>query len=1317
MRKWGVILLFNFGFQLALNAAGFISSNHVGIEHGLSQSSANAIIQDRFGFVWIATNDGLNRFDGQRFEIFDVPEFDSTGFQNNSFTALCYDQDDNLWCGTNASLYCFDNRLRHFIPVRLNSSEQNPEGERIFVRKIFQRKSGQILVLTPRRVLKYTSDNKLESIKLNTDENKIVRLQTLFEDNKNRLWLGTSNGLLAYDEASGIFNPYGSFGINNLPIIEIANHENGGLIVYSTNKIFIIDSEQNSFYEPGINNSLKGYQFTSIFTDRDRNVWLGTSENGLLQLNQNFNEIKSVYNVENELIHSNQIKSITQDLHGLVWVGTADNGVFILNLDEQMIRKAESGKLLPSGVTCMVPVPEVTGKLWAGTAHHGIVLLDYSDFDNVQIAKVPNNFLKKLDQCKINSMLCYKQRLYVATQDKGLVCLKTNHEQFISVESFSSLEESGKELGALSDLVLGTDQLIYFSSNLHGLCCFNPATRKIKQVPLVIETDEVSRNKRYRDHWITSIYSDPKGYLWIGADGTGLFRLNLQNPQAQVEYFNFDVLFKYPINCIYKSGKTLYIGTQGIGLVEIDLESQKLNRIDTRVGMASNVVRSVVADFQGNIWLGTNRGMSKYVPQNKTVINYTGSYYLQGYEFNDNAVTIDPQGTLFFSGMGGINFLKPSESVANQEAPLIQISELLINNQKIMPGMVYNERVVIDKPVEMLEQLVLNHRDRVLTFTISPIHFSDSRNNIFYYQLEPFDKNWVKRDMSNRYVTYNNLKGGDYRFKIKALSSDGIMSEVKTLYVKVKPPLWEKAWFNLLIYSLAGLFIALLFLIWYRNQKQREFQLEHEKNTMQSLIDNIPDSIYFKDLQSRFTRINLAQAKLMGLTDKDQALGKTDFEFFEHADDAFRVEQEIVRTGIPIINHFHKLNIEGKIRYLSDTKIALYDKDKKCIGTVGVSRDLTDLKLAEEAMLESQAKFRALFENAPLAIFRIDKDQRIVEYNHRFGNMFGYSKTDDLTNLITSDLLVDPELGNLIIETVLETKEVNAEINLKRKDGTTFIANLTLALLEEGFKEVTIEGIIEDITQMAIARDEIIKAKDKAVEADRLKSLFLANMSHEIRTPMNAIIGFSNMLREESLTNEDRNYFIDVIQNNGNNLVSLIDSIVDFSKLEAEQMSVSMGEFNINPLIESVIDHAEKSLISEGKNHIKVIKGDRSEHPVRIVSDRHRLNQVFMHLISNAVKFTDEGEIEIGYTLENGFIRMYVKDSGIGIDPGKFEYIFQRFNKIEDKNRLYGGTGLGLTISKGLVELMGGAIEVSSELGKGSAFYIILPYLEQNNIL
>lgn len=523
--------------------------------------------------------------------------------------------------------------------------------------------------------------------------------------------------------------------------------------------------------------------------------------------------------------------------------------------------------------------------------------------------------------------------------------------------------------------------------------------------------------------------------------------------------------------------------------------------------------------------------------------------------------------------------------------------------------------------------------------------------------------------------------------------------------------------------SIFALFVFILLVIilflgaTYVLKGKRQKYLEHEKNLWQALIDNIPDTVYFKDLNSKFTRVNRAQLKLLGAKDPSEIIGKSDFDFFEHAQDAFNVEQEIIKTRTPVINQLHRVEVDGVMRYLSDTKIPLIDPNNKCVGTVGITRDLTNFKVAEDAMLESQAKFKALFDNAPLAIFRLNKDMKVVECNHRFRKMFGYLKDDELTSITKFDLLVEPDLGSLIIDTIMETKEVNTEIMMKKKNGEHFIANLTLALLEEGFKEMSIEGIVEDITQVAHAREEIIKAKDKAIEADRLKSLFLANMSHEIRTPMNAIIGFTNMLREDDITSEDKNMFIDVIQSNGNSLMTLIESIVDFSKLEADQMNVSMGEFNFNSLFDSVCESAEKLLISDEKSHIKLIRSKETDGEMRIIADRHRLNQVLNHLIINAIKFTDQGEIEIGYkTVEDRF-SIFVRDTGIGIPKDKQVLIFERFAKVNnDKNRLYGGTGIGLTISKGLVNLMGGSLEVESEPGKGSTFLINLKHQGGNNL-
>lgn len=487
--------------------------------------------------------------------------------------------------------------------------------------------------------------------------------------------------------------------------------------------------------------------------------------------------------------------------------------------------------------------------------------------------------------------------------------------------------------------------------------------------------------------------------------------------------------------------------------------------------------------------------------------------------------------------------------------------------------------------------------------------------------------------------------------------------------------------------------------------KHKEIEeLNFEKILFRSLMDHISDLVYFKDLDGKFIRVNKAEAQLLGLEDSSEALGKSDVDFFKHFEERMQEEQEVIKTGKPLLNHMRTYTINGETHFMCDSKDAVLDDEGHCIGTVGITRDMTSLIGAEKALKESQSKFKALFDNAPLAIFRLDENRTVVESNHRFRKMFGYS--DEQLNI--DNILVDPEISMLIFDTVLETKEVTTEIMLKRKNGESFIANMTLALLEEGFKGVTIEGIIDDITQMVKARDEIIKAKDIAIEANRIQTLFLANMSHEVRTPMNAIIGFTNMLREPSISREEMDSFIDVVQSNGQSLMMIIDSIIDFSKIEAGQMGISKSEFNLTPLIDTISEEARKSIEANFKGNIQLIK-KVPEIPSRLYTDRHRLSQVLNYLISNAVKFTDNGEIEIGYYADGEDVNIYVRDTGIGIAKANHKKIFERFAKInEDKNRLYGGTGIGLTISKGLIELMGGSIEVESELGQGAKFTIKL---------
>ncbi len=254
--------------------------------------------------------------------------------------------------------------------------------------------------------------------------------------------------------------------------------------------------------------------------------------------------------------------------------------------------------------------------------------------------------------------------------------------------------------------------------------------------------------------------------------------------------------------------------------------------------------------------------------------------------------------------------------------------------------------------------------------------------------------------------------------------------------------------------------------------------------------------------------------------------------------------------------------------------------------------------------------------------------------------------------------------------------------------------------------------ILHDVTSLKITEIKLNEAKDRAEQSDNLKSAFLANMSHEIRTPMNVIIGFSNLLNDSEVSQEERDEFVEHIKNSGNSLLQLIDDIIDISKLDAGQIVQENSRLSITRLLAELFAFYNEQLQESGKKDIQLlVNGIRENVDWTVMADGIKINRIFRHLLSNAVKFTGSGYIEFGVKMETpDELKFYVQDSGIGIAREKQGMIFERFSRVMTGTRQeYGGTGMGLAICKGLTELMGGRIWVESNLGAGSTFYVSLP--------
>ena len=497
-------------------------------------------------------------------------------------------------------------------------------------------------------------------------------------------------------------------------------------------------------------------------------------------------------------------------------------------------------------------------------------------------------------------------------------------------------------------------------------------------------------------------------------------------------------------------------------------------------------------------------------------------------------------------------------------------------------------------------------------------------------------------------------------------------------------------------------------------RKQAEDSLRINAEKYHAIFNNVIDTYYESSIDGKILEISPS----IKFTSKGQytaadLIGKSMYEIYNDASEREVLISLLKKEGIVSDFEITLKNKDGSLVPCSISSKIILDSHGQASKIIGSLRDITERKRFEAELItarkraeESESRFRALY-NASFGGICVHDKGIILECNLGLSTMSGYS-IEELIGM-NGLLLIAERSRKHVMDKILSGYEKPYEAFGVHKNGHEFPMRLEARNIPyKGNMVRTVE--FRDITEQKKAELEIIKSKEKAEESDRLKSAFLANMSHEIRTPMNGIIGFANLLKEPGLKSEQQQEYLDIIEKSGARMLNIINDIVSISKIESNQMEVNIKESNINMQMEYIYSFFKPEV--EGKGMLFSYQNSLPSEDAIIKTDREKVYAILTNLVKNAIKYSDKGSIEFGYIKKGKFIEFYVKDTGVGIPKNRQKAIFDRFVQadISDK-KAYQGAGLGLSISKAFVEMLGGKIWVESEVGEGSIFYFSLPYI------
>ena len=1320
---------------------------HLTIDDGLSQNAGLALLQDRQGYLWIGTQDGLNRYDGYTLIHFKHDPDNPQTISANSIIALYEDRDSFLWVGTwGGGLNRFDPLSGQF--TRYLPDPQNPASLiHPIVTDIVQDESGVFWVATLGGLerLDPVTGVFTHFIHDPTDSNTLSSnaISVIVPAADGKLWLGTGAfgvpgaGLNLFDPATGAAQRFEQTGecLASPNISDILPDSQGNLWIAFGG--YAIPGGGLDRYHPltgacshfdntrTFDNQITDNNLTDLTFDRDGALWITSWSSGVWRMSPG-GEFSGIHHnpADPESLSNDNTFSILQDRSGVIWVGTLSAGINKLNLDTLQFRTYRTNASNPNSLPSnhIGAFAETTdGKIWVGTWESGLARFDPASGTFTQYKNDPENSQSLSGDLVMSLYADSDGTLWAGTLGGGLNHLDPRTGQFTRYQNDPSSPASLLE-NQVTYLTRDTAGRLWVG-NFSGLSRLDPGAVDFVNYPMPAPATTFR------------IIGDE---LWIGTWGGGVYRLDLSDPASlDPAKATFSTLAHDPANAnslsqdgvwaiLHDPNGLVWLATEG-GLNRYDPQTGQFKAYTEKDGLRNTTILGLLQDKNGFLWLTTNNGMAKFDPQSETFQIYDKSDGLQGNEFNSNAYFQASNGDFYVGGVSGFSIFDPLSLRQNELPPPVAITRFSVFNTP--------------QPFNPAETIRLNYDQNFISFEFAALDFHDPRNNQYAYMLEGFDENWVQAGTRN-YASYTNLPGGEYTFHVRAANSDSIWNETgAALKLTVTPPFWQTWPFQL------GLFLGVVSLVavgfqWrvravreqnaqlqkmVSEQQRVESELRESEARFRTMFETSAIGIGLMGLDRKVISANPALCQMYGYS-ADELIGQTNL-LVVHPDDYPQAAQhlkELVEGKCDQFSAERRYLRKNKEMFWARVSMSMVQDDQgKPLYIVGMVADINDEKIALANLQESEARFRTLYDAAEMGIVLVDlgSDGNLplddARFNHLVASqrinpamqrMFGYT-AEELQHISVASLIYPEDVGIDRLEfRQLLTGAIDSfrtEKRFVRKDGSVFWGRLTdsLARAADGTPRMVI-GIIEDITDEKHAAERLAAQEAEYRQmleqriAERTEELNLANERLRNKAAQDAVTAERTRLARDLHDAVTQTLFSttliadvlpDIWEMNPDEGKHRLEEVRQLTRGALAEMRTLLVELRPNALVEvplpTLLRQLTEALIGRSRMNIQLSTEGERKLPPDVQVGLYRLAQ---EALNNVVKHAKASQAVVTLRCSNESLRLTVADNGVGFDPSTVT-----------------ADHLGLKIMRERAEAIGAKLSVYSEPGEGTQISVI----------